>query len=146
MVAAITKPLPDLTEAGSALLGAGAAMQLPNVFKTSGWTNVLWSAGITILGALGLGMAKMDKKVVSGFAIGGTVITAAKAIHVATKGGFGLSPQQRFVQSRPTSQSEAPVTGNIPALGPGEDTGIVRPAVGGFRQSEYEGVEEPLLG
>ena len=155
MVAQMTRPLPNLVQLGSALLGAGVVMQVPNMIQGSTrWVNVAYSLGTTLIGALVLNWAKAGKEVVSGFAIGGSVVTASKALHVGTNGRFGLDPQMNFAQTagiRAAGASYAPMT---EATSPNElpdyagTTGIVRPAVGAFRESQYDGaeVDEPLIG
>jgi hypothetical protein len=155
MVGQITRPLPNLTQLGSALLGAGVVMQVPNmVAGSTRWVNVAYSLGTTIIGAMVLNWAKAGKEVVSGFAIGGSVVTASKALHVGTGGRFGLDPQMNFAQTagiRSAGASYAPM-GEAASMNELPDyagtTGIVRPAVGAFRESQYDGAEsdEPLIG
>jgi len=73
MMAQMTKPLPNLTQLGSALLGAGVVMQIPNMIQGSTrWVNVAYSLGATLLGSLVLNWAKAGREVVTGFAIGGS--------------------------------------------------------------------------
>ena len=155
MVAQITRPLPNLVQLGSALLGAGVVMQVPNMVQGSTrWVNVAYSLGTTLIGAMVLNWAKAGREVVSGFAIGGSVVTASKALHVGTNGRFGLDPQMNFAATsgiRAAGASYAPMTeasspNELPDYG--GTTGIVRPAVGAFRESQYDGaeVDEPHIG
>ena len=154
MVAQMTRPLPNLTQLGSALLGAGVVMQVPNMIQGSTrWVNVAYSLGTTLIGAMALNWAKAGREVVSGFAIGGSVVTAAKALHVGTAGRFGLDPQMNFAQTagiRAAGMSYSPA---MESASPNElpdysgTTGVVRP-IGAFRESQYDGaeVDEPLIG
>ena len=152
MIGQITKPLPNLTQLGSALLGAGVVMQVPNMIEGSTrWINVAYSLGTTIVGSFVLNWAKAGREVVSGFAIGGSVITTAKALHVATDGRFGLDPGLNFAEmqgARGASMSYNPSfeSSSPNELPEGNSTGIVRP-VGAFRESAMDSsaIEEPLI-
>ena len=153
MMAQMTKPLPNLTQLGSALLGAGVVMQAPNMIQGSTrWVNVAYSFGVTLIGSLVLNWAKAGREVVSGFAIGGSVITAAKALHVGTQGRFGLDPQLNFAAMQGVRSSAINYNPALEAASPNElpdfggTTGVVRP-VGAFRESQYDGTEsdEPLI-
>ena len=153
-LAAITKPMPDITTMLAGVLGAGAALQLPNLFKVSRWMNVLASAGVALAGAFVLRQAKMDSKVTTGFVTGGFIMTAAKALHVGTNGRIGLDPGIKFAPALPggsmagfAALSPANDQPNMNTLPESETTGIVR-AVGAFRESQFDPgapAEEPLL-
>jgi hypothetical protein len=153
MMAQMTKPLPNLTQLGSALLGAGVVMQVPNMIQGSTrWINVAYSLGTTLIGSLALNWAKAGREVVSGFAIGGSVITAAKALHVGTNGRFGLDPNLNFAATQGVSASSFSYNPALESASPNElpdfggNTGVIRP-VGAFRESQYDGAEidEPLI-
>ena len=160
LLAAVQKPFPDLTLAASALLGAGVALALPRMFKATRWTNVAWSLGAVVLGTAALKMAKAGDKATTGYAIGGTVMALAKALHVGSGGKFGLDPSTRFEglpegmpgnAAPPIPAAASQVMLNAGTAAPNEvphmnyeTTGIVRP-VGGFKNSDYDGMgEEPL--
>jgi hypothetical protein len=142
-------------------------LELPHFFGASGLNNVLWSAGVTVAGAALLAFVPtIGKELLVGYATGGTVITAAKALHHFSNGNIGLDPATRFPipglnpngngtegyypVSAPSynytpALSEAPTMNELPG---DYSTGIVRP-VGAFRESEYDSstsnTEEPLL-
>ena len=153
MLNQMTKPLPNLTQLGSALLGAGVVMQVPNMIQGSTrWVNVAYSLGTTLIGSLALNWAKAGREVVSGFAIGGSVITAAKALHVGTNGRFGLDPSLNFAEMNGVRASSFNYNPALESSSPNElpdyggTTGVIRP-VGAFRESQYDGAEidEPLI-
>ena len=157
-VGAITKQLPDWTVMAAGLGGAAVAAQVPHMFKATGWTNVVWSAVFTVGGSFLLQMFLKDRNTTTGFATGGAVITLAKALHVATKGGFGLDPGMRFV--KPTAGVGAGLPAYQyynyqpqyaqPALPPATAAPSLpapAPDIGALRESDfYQGMEnEPLL-
>lgn len=153
MVKSITRPLPDMMDVVAGLAGAAVALQAPNILKATKWMNVLWSGVFTIGGSVALKMAKVDKSKVDAFALGGTVITAAKAAHVATNGKIGLSPSLTFAPQLPGGSpppAPAATAGFLPPAAGIEDSGgLGRYRVGAFRESQLEGqpgeFEQPLL-
>lgn len=157
-IAAVTRNLPDMEEIAGGLLGALAATQIPAMFarNSTGWVNVLWSAGGTVVGGVVLRMLGMGGKLSNAYMLGGGLITVLKAAHVATNGSFGIPTSLRVAPSFGLpAATAAPAAASLPTSGasglsisPG--TRGARSGVAAFRESEFarpalSSGEEPLL-
>ena len=138
---AVTRPLPDAGTIISGMAGAATAMTLPMVLRATSWMNVIWSLAGTIGGGFVMKQVGQSAGNAKDFVMGGSIITALKASHILSNGGFGISPTTSAGSLLPAG-----------AAGNNNNTGAVRglarptsarSGVAAFRESEFQSSPAP---
>ena len=140
ITAGLTRNLPSASSLVFMMLGATASMAVPQLLKASSWMNVVWSGAAAIGGGVVLKIAGQARGVTD-FVGGGALITALKASHILTNGGFGVPPSLSggtFASALPLPGATSGLQG-APAL-PASSMGSSGPSrgVNAFRESEFQ--------